>query len=283
MIWKSIPKTLFIAIFLTFFIASSVNADTETFDEIYDVSSGTLFEIRNHNGSINIQGWNRNQVKVHATMKTSWGGKLGNVDIQVSHGDLFKIETIHVVKNPRVSVNYDLRLPENMIVHLVTTSNGKISLEATHGDTEVRTSNGKIEIEDTVGGINAHTSNGAIVIKAVNGYVSAYTSNGTIDVKGVTGLEELETSNGAINADISAVGENGLRIRTSNGAIELNLASDLDVNLEVKTMNGKIKLDDLEVVVNKISKNAFSGKIGKGGKKISCQTSNGRIVLKALK
>jgi hypothetical protein len=280
---KSFSTNLFIAMFITFFIASSVNADTESFDETYEVNSGTLFEIRNHDGSINIQGWNRNQIKVHATKKTNRGGKLENVDIQVSHGENFKIETIHVVRNPRVSVSYDLRLPMNVVVSLVKTSNGKISLEATYGDTEVKTSNGKIEIKDAVGNINAHTSNGAIMIKAVKGYVSAYTSNGTINVEGVTGVAELETTNGAINTDVSAVGENGLRVRTSNGAIELNLASDLDVDLEVRTSNGKIKFDDLEVVVNEISKNAFSGKIGKGGKKISCRTSNGRIVMKALK
>ena len=283
MIQKSIFTNLFITMFITFFIVSSASADTETFDETYEVSFGTLFEIRNHNGSINIQGWDRNQIKVHATKKTKRGGKLENVDIQVSHGENFKIETIHVVKNPRVSVSYDIRLPVNVKVILVKTSNGKITLEATYGDTEVKTSNGTIEIEDAVGDINVHTSNGAIVIKAVKGYVRAYTSNGTINVKNVTGVAELETSNGAIKTDVPAVGENGLRIRTSNGAIELNLGRDLDVDLEVRTSNGKIKFDDLEVVVNEISKNAFSGKIGKGGKKISCRTSNGSIVLKALK
>ena len=47
--------------------------------------------------------------------------------------------------------------------------------------------------------------------------------------------------------------------------------------------DGKIKLDDLEVVVKEISNNTLRGKIGKGGKKISCRTSNGGIVLKKLK
>ncbi len=77
--------------------------------------------------------------------------------------------------------------------------------------------------------------------------------------------------------------QSGLRVRTSNGAIELNLASDLNVELEAKTSNGKIKLEDLEVVVKEISKNTLRGKIGRGGKKISCRTSNGGIVLKKFK
>ena len=283
MIRKSIFSSLCITAFVTFFIVSLVSADTETFDETYEVSSGTQFEIRNRNGNVNIQGWDRSQIKVHATKKIHWGGKLENVEIQVSQGSDFKIETIYLVKNPRVSVSYDLRVPVNVVVKLVRTSNGKIELEATHGDTEVETSNGKIEVKDAVGDIDAHTSNGAIEIKDVKGFVSAHTSNGAINVERATGVVELETSNGAIETEVPAIGENGLRVRTSNGTIELNLASDLNVDLEAKTSNGKIKLDDLEVIVKEISKNTLRGKIGEGGKKISCRTSNGRIVLKKLK
>ena len=224
MIRKSIFSSLCITAFVTFFIVTLVRADTETFDETYEVNSGTQFEIRNRNGSINIQGWDRSQIKVHATKKTQWGGKLENVKIQVSQGADFKIETIHLIKKPRVSVSYDLRVPVNVVVKLVRTSNGKIELEATHGDTEVETSNGKIEIKDAVGDIDAHTSNGAIEIKDVMGFVSAHTSNGSINVEGTAGVVELETSNGAIETEVPAIGENGLRVRTSNGSIELNLA-----------------------------------------------------------
>jgi len=265
MIRKSIFSTLCIIAFVTFFIVSLVSADTETFDDTYEVSSGTRFEIRNRNGSVNIQGWDRSQVKVHATKKTHWGGKLENVEIQVSQGMDFKIETNHLVKNPRVSISYELRVPVNVVVKLV------------------RTSNGKIEVKDAVGDIDAHTSNGAIEIKDVKGFVSAHTSNGAINVEGAAGVVELETSNGSIETEVPAIGENGLRVRTSNGAIELNLGSDLNVDIEAKTSNGKIKLDDLEVVVKEISENTLRGKIGKGGKKISCRTSNGGIVLKKLK
>jgi len=283
MIRKLIFSSLCVTAFVTFFIIDLVRADTETFDETYEVSSGTRFEIRNRNGSVNIQGWDRSQVKVHATKKTQWGGKLENVKIQVSQGADFKIETIHLIKKPRVSVSYDLRVPVNVVVKLVRTSNGKIELEATHGDTEVETSNGKIEIENAVGNINAHTSNGAIEIKDVMGFVSAHTSNGAINVEGVAGVVELETSNGAIETEVSDIWENGLRVRTSNGSIELNLDSDLNVDVEAKTSNGKVKLDGLEVIAKEISKNTLRGKIGKGGKKISCKTSNGSIILRKLK
>ena len=111
MIRKSIFSSLCITALVTFFVVTLVRADTETFDETYEVISGTKFEIRNRNGSINIQGWDHSRIKVHATKKTHWGGNLENVKIQVSQGADFKIETIHLIKKPRVSVSYDLRVP----------------------------------------------------------------------------------------------------------------------------------------------------------------------------
>ena len=47
--------------------------------------------------------------------------------------------------------------------------------------------------------------------------------------------------------------------------------------------SGKITVEDLEVVVQEISKTTLRGRLGKGGKKVSCRTSNGVIELIRLK
>lgn len=264
-------------------IAPVVNAATESFDEAYEISPGTRFEILNRDGSIDITGWDKSRIEVHAIKKTRWGGKLENVEINVLPGLEFRVETVHVVKNPKVSVSYDVKVPFNLIVKRIRTSNGEIELEGTHGDIEVETSNGAIEIEGSEGDIDASTSNGTIDIEDVKGYVSAHTSNGTIRVKRTTGVVVLETSNGSIETEVRGLKGNGLRIRTSNGAIELKFDAGLNADIEAKTSNGKIKLDDVEVLVKEISKSSLRGKIGTGGKKILCRTSNGTIVLKSLK
>lgn len=264
-------------------IVPLANAETETFDKTYDVSPGTRFEILNRDGSIDISGWNQDRIKIHAVKKTRWSGKLENVAIEVSSGSNFRVETIHVLKNPKVSVNYDIKVPFNVVVKSVQTSNGAIDLEKTQGDSEVRTSNGTIEIEGSEGDIDADTSNGSIEIEDVKGYVRAHTSNGSISVEDTTGIIELETSNGTIDAEVWEVGENGTRLRTSNGAIKVKIDPSLNIDLEAITSNGKISVEDLEVVVKEISKTALRGKLGNGGKRISCRTSNGAIKLKSLK
>jgi DUF4097 and DUF4098 domain-containing protein YvlB len=283
MIKKSIFLFLGIICLLNFIAVSSAIADTETFDKTYEITSESVFEISNRDGKVKIEGWDGDKIEIHAIKQTCSNGKLEDVKIQVAPGAIFKVETIHLVNNPKVSVSYDIRVPLSVRVKRVVTSNGKIVLEKTQGDTEVETSNGKIVIEDITGNINAATSNGAIDISQVKGFVRAETSNGSIDVESVDGVIELETSNGAIEAEVPAIGDNGLFVRTNNGKIELYLAADLNVDIEAKTSNSDIELDQIEVVAQQISRNRLRGRIGLGGKKISCRTSNGAIRLGRLK
>ena len=280
---KIIILYLWVTCLLSLFVVSSIFADTETFDETYEITSGSVFEIHNRDGKIRIEGWDGHQLKVRAIKKTRWGGKLENVKIQVIPGRNFTVETIQLVKNPKVTVSYDIKVPIAVTVERVVTSNGKIVLTGLHGDADVETSNGKIVIDDVVGNISASTSNGAIKIRQVKGIVSAETSNGAIEVEGVEGVNSLETSNGAIYAEVPAIMNTDLRVRTNNGKIKLVLASDLNADIEAKTSNSNIELDGIEVIAKEISRNRLHGKIGKGGKKISCKTSNGAIIFSKLK
>ena len=105
---KTIISCLGVTCLLSLFVISTVIAGSETFDDSYKIIPGSVFEIRNRDGKIRIEGWNRDQVKVHAIKTTRWGGKLENVKIQVLPGENFSIETIHLVNNPKVSVGYDV-------------------------------------------------------------------------------------------------------------------------------------------------------------------------------
>ena len=82
---------------LTLFFVPAAIADTQRFDESYDAGSGTVLEIRNRNGSIRMEGWDGNQLRVRAIKRTRSGGKLGNVSIKVNPGARFSIETIQYI------------------------------------------------------------------------------------------------------------------------------------------------------------------------------------------
>jgi DUF4097 and DUF4098 domain-containing protein YvlB len=274
-----LPVTV-LSLFLIFAL-SAAHAATEIFDETYQVKPGTRLELRNQNGPVTVQGWGQPDVRVTAEKKTRWGGKLEDVEIRVTVGETMTIETIHLVKNPKVSVTYDVRVPTGVIVGDVRTSNGKIEINGTQGNATVETSNGKIEIEHVRGDIEARTSNGKIEMEDVHGWVRAETSNGRIEIENVAGIQNLETSNGSIVAEIPAMHED-VRVRTSNGSLELHLSPDLSVDIELRTSNGKIAVRDLEIVTSEISETKLKGKIGNGGPTLHGKTSNGSIEILRL-
>ncbi len=282
MIRKVTLLALCVMFLVAFMMVFSANAATETFDESYQVEPGTKLELRNKNGNVTIRRWDQSQVKVFAKKKTHRGGKLENVKVEVTLGETMNIETIHLVRNPKVSVTYDVQVPAEVIVQYVDTSNGKISLEGTQGDVTVKSSNGKIEIEHVKGNIDAKTSNGKIEIADVDGFVNAQTSNGSVEIKEVTGVRGVKTSNGGIEVEIPAIGDKEVQIKTSNGAVKVYLSPELNANIEIKTSNGKITIEDLEIVASKISKNQVQGELGDGGPKIFVKTSNGKIDLHKL-
>lgn len=282
MIRKVTILTLLAMVSISLLMISAAGAATETFAETYQVEPGTKLELRNRNGDVTIRQWDQSQVKVFAEKKTNWGGKLDNVKIEVTLGETMTIETIYLVRNPRVSVSYDVRVPTGVIVNYVSTSNGMIELEGTQGDATVETSNGKIEVSQVKGNVKAKTSNGKIELTNIDGFVDAHTSNGAVKIRGVAGIYGVKTSNGKIEAGIPAIGDTDIRIKTSNGAVILYLAPELDANIDLKTSNSKITIQDIEIVATKITKQQLQGKIGDGGPEISVNTSNGKIEVHKL-
>lgn len=263
-------------LFLLFFGMSTVYADTETFHETYEVSSGTPLTVLNKNGAIRISVWDKDSVDVVAEKKTQLGGNLNNVKIEVTVGETMTIETVYLVKNPRVSVKYTISVPAQVVVESVKSSNGAITLNEVSGDVTAETSNGVIEITGNKGNVNAKTSNGAIELNRIDGYVEARTSNGTIRIAGVSGLVAAETSNGSISTEVPDI-QNDTHIKTSNGPIKVYLPAELDANLELKTSNGKIGLHEIEILTSEVSETSLKGRIGDGGSLLYIKTSNGSI------
>jgi DUF4097 and DUF4098 domain-containing protein YvlB len=266
-----------LAMFLLLFLCvPAVFAATETFHETYEVAPGTPFRVHNINGGIRLSAWDKDYVDVVAEKREQIGGNAKNVKIEVTVGDTITIETVHLVKYPRVSVNYTISVPAAIVVESVQSSNGAITLQNVHGDVTAETSNGAIDITGHTGTVRAKTSNGAIELNRIDGYVEAKTSNGAIKISGVSGLVSAETSNGSISTEIPGI-QNDVRIKTSNGAIKVYLSAELDASVELKTSNGKIGLHDIEILTSEIGKTSLKGRIGDGGNLLYVKTSNGSI------
>ncbi len=268
----------------------------EKIQQDFDIKAGEKIELININGSVIITGWNKQQVEMIAVKRTSKKeDELKKVGIKITENNGLKIETIHLKEKPKVSVNYELKVPRNVelklirssngsiklekvgIVHKLVTSNGSIKLFNSKGEVEAQTSNGSIKVDGLEGSVTAQTSNGSIDIRNVDGYGEASTSNASIKMFNIGPILGIHTSNGTIKAELNKL-MNDLDVTTSNGSITLYLGISLDADIKASTSNSSINIkDDVKLNTNQLSRSHLSGSIGNGGHQIYSHTSNGSI------
>lgn len=255
-----------------------VAESTELYSKDFTLGADALVTVRNTEGNISIVTWGKEYVEVNAEKKTTWGmSELDKVDIVVTtNPDNLLIETKVLQKNARVTVNYDIKLPRNVIMSNIDVQNGDVYLEGTNGSTiitaslgGVRVKNtsgyltvtaeaGKIELEGTTGGAKLVTSNRGIFINKADGDISATTSNGKIEVKDCKGYVTLDTSRSGILVDglegfvvLARTSYGPIHIRNvegveavenDNGSIEVELASIRDDGASITTTRGSISV-----------------------------------------
>ncbi|HNY12406.1 MAG TPA: DUF4097 family beta strand repeat-containing protein [Candidatus Wallbacteria bacterium] len=249
----------------------------ERFLKNYNVDSGGKLEVKNINGHITITGWEKDTVEVGALKKISQGAlsslinafgspinekeEFDNVSIDVKNDrNNIYVETRYLKQDSKVSVDYEIKVPLNVLVGTVKNMNGRISLENTLGDSNLETLNGKIEVNNA------------------NGTIKARSGNGGISICKTAGISSLETSNGLIEADVSGI-KNDIDLKSSNGKIIINMPKNIDAEIELKTSVGKISVSGFELEKSNSSGNRFEGRIGKGGHRLRAVTSVGKVEL----
>lgn len=237
----------------------------EEFLQRYQVRSGTIIDIYNPNGSVTISGWDQDEVEIAAVKESVIGPEaLEETEIFIDIADRLVIETVHPSTNYQVVVNYEIKVPVDLLVGVVECSNGTIVVESVSGNLKISTSNGNITASE------------------INGIVTAGSSNGNIVARGVKSLGKITTSNGNIEAELHNLYGN-LTIETVNGSITLALSANLEADIAANTSNGTITTGALKVDVIELEQTALKGKLNGGGHRIDLATSNGSIELVELK
>ena len=264
-------KVIICGIIILFFIAGLSGCFgpqvTDYFNGSYVVSEQTILTVTNINGQIEITSWDGNNVTINAVKKSSFGQEeLDDIDIIVtSLGNYLNIQTKYIgLSTIRGSVDMNIKVPHNIHIESVTTSNGAIL------------------ITNTTGNLTASSSNGAIILNTIDGYVSAETSNGRVEIKGTTGIkDEIRTSNGAITVEVADFRDN-INIDTSNGPVSVYLNPSLNVMIEMTTSNSQITFEGISLNVQLLEQTHVIGSLGSDGRKIDIRTSNGKIQLLKL-
>src|SRR5216684_1608837 len=124
-------------------------AITKEFNQTYPLQPGGSFELQNVNGTVNVQGWDRDEVEIRA-VKTA-REKLSDLD-RVSIVVTAKPESVSVVtrypqdEGVEVAVEYTIHVPYAAHLEHIGTVNGTLRVSGVDEIRDLQTVNGNIEI-----------------------------------------------------------------------------------------------------------------------------------------
>jgi hypothetical protein len=277
----------------------------EDFQYTYDLKPGGSLTIENFNGPIEILGWEKNSVQITGTKYASREDLLKDVKIETKTGDnSVSIRTTRPYGHGNSGARYSIRVPRQVQLERIHSSNGGIRIEDVQGSAHLETSNGGIRLRQMEGRLDARTSNGSIEADSIGGDAVVHTSNGGIRLDRVAGSVDagtsnggvhirmakpkpndrlvFESSNGPIELELEALENNEVRASTSNSSITLRLPAALKAHLEASTSNSSITSDFDVTTHGTIGKNHLEGDINGGGPVIHLSSSNGPIRIQKM-
>jgi hypothetical protein len=220
----------------------------QVFVQTYPLASGGYFTLDNVNGSVQVEGWDRDEVEVRA-VKTAHvdPGDLNQVQIEVDYdaSDVAVYTRYPAGESAQVAVEYSIRVPYRVLLGAVGTVNGSVCVRGVQGGGELRSVNGNVEVVESSGRFSAKTTNGNLRLE-------------------LRDLRDGEPMN----------------LETVNGSVVLGLPSNARANLEVQNMNGDFYSEVPVTSTHALpGSHGFRAKLGQGGGAISLRTVNGGIRL----
>jgi Toastrack DUF4097 len=209
------------------------------------------FELNNVNGTVRIEGWDKDEVEVRAIKSTPDKQSLLDlvaIDIAAKPDALSVSTRYPQQEGVEVAVDYVIHVPRHVQLSHVNNINGTLRVFRSESLGELHTVNGNIEVYESSGNVRAHTTNGNVYV-------------------------ELKHANDA----------RGAYAETTNGSVLLAIPVDLPADLEARCMNGSFSSELPMVMKGAAQPRTVHGQLGHGGAPIHLGTVNGAIRVVALR
>ncbi len=229
--------------------------ETERFEQTYALNATGRVAVSNINGSITIDTWDTNQVKLEVVKTADSKERFDDVEIKIdSTPDALTIATKYDRlknqntwnRNGKLVIDYRLTVPRSAVLDAIETINGSVNIANATNVTRAKSINGQV--------------------KATN----------------LRGTAELGTVNGTVTADFDQLAGSGrIALNTVNGQVNLTVPSDINATLKSHSLNGSIT-NEFGLPVRKgkwVGRDLF-GKIGTGETPIELSSVNGGLTIK---
>lgn len=229
----------------------------EDINQKMDAASDGIVTISNVAGSVEVQGWSRNEVEVTGT--------LGD-DVEELVFERDDDEITIKVKVPRrgsrdISSKLEVKVPAGSSVRINTVSAdidvenvaGEQRLEAVSGDITTAAAGSDIDVKTVSGDVEVGGENQPVRtrLNSVSGDIDAEDLAGEIVAESVSGdiavtqsafeRASLQTVNGDVVFHARLHGTTRLDIETINGEVDIELAEEISARYDVETFNGHIR------------------------------------------
>lgn len=253
-------------------------------------------------GKIEIEGWDRDEVRVRARGDDPDALAIDAEDDRVSIRAA--LDGARWLPFATAGAEVDLRIdvPKGAHVEAKTLNGpirardveGRVFLHAANGEIDVRgtpeearleTLNSGIEFRGECPSVDARTMNGRIDLRGVRGEVVASTMNGSVRVRGgAVERADLRTLSGSIELEASL--QPGARVfgKTYSGAITLELPEDTSARFDIQTFSGSIRNDfgsRERAARRRTAGERLDVEVGGGDGRVTLETFSGSVRLRA--
>jgi hypothetical protein len=220
-------------------------AISKEFNQSFPLQPGGTFELQNVNGTVDVQGWDRDVVEVHA-VKTAKQKEsdLDRVSIEVdARPDAVSIATRYPQnEGVEVAVEYTIHVPHGARLEHIGTVNGTLRISGVENVEDIHTVNGNVEVFEAGGSVHARTTNGNVRLE----------------------LARVQDKTGA-------------SAETTNGSLVLAVPADVQAEVEARCLNGNFYSELPITMASTQRPREVHGRLGHGGAPIHLHTVNGGI------
>jgi DUF4097 and DUF4098 domain-containing protein YvlB len=278
--------------FFAVFAATLAFAPQQQLDTTFTVRSGSRLQLENRQGSIAIDSWERDEVRVRA--RTS-----GSTRVRMDRtGSTVQLEASGR-RGPPGNTDWEITVPRRFDIE-IDAFNSSIDVSNVEGDVKAETMNGSVTLTRIRGRINAESTQGRIIVRDSRGELQAETVNQGIEISGHEGEVHAETVNGGIqmggirSATVEAETVNGnvqyegeirdgghYSLSTHNGGIVLYVPQTTNADVTVETFRGEIDSEfPVRIQGGMGNRRHLEFTVGNGGARIELASFGGSVRLR---
>lgn len=260
-------------------------------DTTLTASRGERLRVDVHEGSISVNGWDRNSVRVQtdddddARVSISRGAGAISISANNRHGG--PAQASFVVSVPAWmplslhSVEGDIEVRGTTAAISAETVNGDVTVSGGAGNVSLSSVDGEVVLSRASGSISVTTINDDVTVRQSSGTIAASTVNGSVILEGVSSPAVTAES---MNGDVSFGGpiQTGGRyqLSTHNGDLVIGVQQGASATVSVNTFNGDFSSDiPVEVRSRGRQDGSFSFTLGGGTARVELESFSGSVRL----